>query len=295
MSAARQTGSLANSNISMSNQAYCESLLREHDRNRWLANLFAPAEHRRALNALYAFNSEIERVRDMVSEPLPGEVRLQWWRDLLEGQARGQISGHPVASELMAAIDRYHLPVSALVTLIDAHTHDLYDDLLQSITDLEGYCGETYSSLFRLASLILADGGDAGSADLAGHAGVAYGIACLMKQAARHAARGQIFVPADLALKHGTAREDLLNGRSTGEMRAMFGELAGAALHHLDAAEQLLPAVPSAAAPAYIGLALVRPLLKRMTRPGFDWFRHEAELPQWRSQWHLWRFSRRLR
>jgi len=295
MSADRPANALANSNISMSNEAYCASLLREHDRNRWLANLFAPAEHRRALNALYTFNSEIERVRDMVSEPLPGEVRLQWWRDLLEGRERGQISGHPVASELLAAIDRYHLPASALVTLIDAHTHDLYDDLLQSITDLEGYCGETYSSLFRMASLILADGGDPGSADLAGHAGVAYGIACLMKQAARHAARGQIFVPADLVLKHGTAREDLLNGRNTGEMRAMFAELAGVALQHLGTSEQLLSAAPSAIAPAYVGLALVGPLLRRMTRPGFDWFRQEAGLPQWRSQWHLWRFSRRLR
>ncbi|MBP0580897.1 squalene/phytoene synthase family protein [Labrys sp. LIt4] len=279
----------------MSNEAYCASLLREHDRNRWLANLFAPAEHRRGLNALYAFNSEIERIRDMVSEPLPGEVRLQWWRDLLEGQARGHVSGHPVASELLAAVDRYHLPVSALATLIDAHTHDLYDDLLQSIGDLEGYCGEAYSSLFRLASLILADGGDPGSADLAGHAGVAYGIASLMKQAARHAARGQIFVPADLVLKHGMAREDLLNGRNTEEMRAMFAELAGVARHHLDTAEQLLPAAPVTVAPAYIGLGLVDPLLRRMARPGFDRFRHEADLPQWRSQWHLWRFSRKLR
>lgn len=285
----------ANSNVAMSNEAYCASLLREHDRRRWLANLFAPAEHRRALNALYAFNSEIERVRDMVSEPLPGEVRLQWWRDLLEGQARGQVSGHPVASELLAAIERYHLPIPALTALVDAHTHDLYDDLLQSVTDLEGYCGETCSSLFRLAALILADGGDPGSADLAGHAGVAYGIAGLMGHAARHAARGQIFVPAELAERHGSAREDLLNGRDSAQLRAMFAELAGLALRHLDTAEAMLPASPVAVAPAYVGLALVRPLLKRMTRPGFGWFHEAADLPQWRSQWHLWRYSRRLR
>lgn len=230
----------------------------------------------------------------MVSEPLPGEVRLQWWRDLIEGQARGQVSGHPVASELLAAIERYHLPAPALTTLIDAHIHDLYDDLLPGVAELEGYCGETSSSLFRLACLILADGGEAGSADLAGHAGVAYGIAGLMKQAARNAARGQILVPADLMAGHAGAREDLLNGRNTAPLRAMFAELAALALRHLDNAERLLSATPSAVAPAFVGLALVRPQLKRMTQSGFDWFRREAEQPQWRSQWQLWRYSRRL-
>jgi phytoene synthase len=284
----------ANSNVSVSNEGYCAGLLREHDRDRWLASLFAPEQHRRGLIALYAFNSEIERVRDMVSEPLPGEVRLQWWRDLLEGQARGNVSGHPVAAELLEAIQRYRLPVPALSSLIDAHAHDLYDDLLPTVTDLEGYCGETASSLFRLASLILADGSDAGTADLAGHAGVAYGIAALMKNAARHASRGQIFVPADIVIKHGSAREDLLNGRNTAELRTMFAELAGLARRHLDTAEKLLFQAPPIVAPAYLGLALVGPLLKRMNKPGFNLFRDRAEQPQWLRQWQLWRFSRRL-
>jgi 15-cis-phytoene synthase len=283
----------ANSNETVSDQGYCAGLLREHDRDRWLACLFAPEPHRRGLIALYAFSSEIERVRDMVSEPLPGEVRLQWWRDLLEGQARGHASGHPVAAELMAAIKRYRLPRSALSALIDAHTHDLYDDLLPTVTDLEGYCGETSSSLFRLASLVLADGSDAGNADLAGHAGIAYGIAALMTHAARHAARGQIFVPADIVVKHGSAREDLLSGRDTPELHAMFAEFAGQARQHLGDAERLLAQAPTATVPAYVGLGLVRPSLKRMTKPGFNLFRDRAESPQWMRQWHLWRFARR--
>lgn len=285
----------ANSNVSVSNEAYCAQVLREHDRDRWLACLFAPQQHRRGLIALYAFNSEIERIRDLVSEPLPGEVRLQWWRDLLEGQARGNVSGHPVAAELLAATERYSLPLSPLVTLIDAHTHDLYDDLLPTVTDLEGYCGETASTLFRLASLILADGDDAGAADLAGHAGVAYGIAALMKNAARHAARGQIFVPAEIVIRHGNARDDLLSGRNTEQLRAMLAEFAGLARRHRDTTEKLLSQAPAAVAPAYIGLALVEPLLKRMSASRFDLFRDRAEQPQWLRQWHLWRYSRRLR
>ena len=67
------------------NFQHCTALVREADRDRYLATLFAPAEHRDALYALYAFNAEIARVRDMAREPMPGEIRLQWWVDVLGG------------------------------------------------------------------------------------------------------------------------------------------------------------------------------------------------------------------
>ncbi|MDQ0392995.1 phytoene/squalene synthase family protein [Labrys monachus] len=275
--------------------AYCEDLLRELDRDAWLACLFAPAEHRAGLFALHAFNCEIVRVRDAVSAPLPGEVRLQWWRDLLDDAARGGASGNPVAAALIATIGRYALPRAALTALVDAHVHDLYDDLLPTVTDLEGYCGETASALFRLASLILADGGDAGPADLAGHAGVAQGIAGLLKNAARHAARGQIFVPADIVARHQGAQDDILNGRDSAAARAAFADVTALGRKHLAAALALLPSAPAAVAPAFLPLALIEPVLRRVARPGFNLFRDRAEPPQWRRQWHLWRFGRRLR
>jgi phytoene synthase len=274
--------------------AYCEQLVREFDRDRWLASLFAPAAHRSALLALYAFNCEIARIRDLVSEPLPGEVRLQWWRDLMDGHARGNAGGNPVAAALIDVIERHHLPRAALTALIDAHAHDLYDDLLPTVTDLEGYCGETSSALFRLASLVLAEGGDAGSADLAGHAGVAYGIADLMKRTARHAAGGQIFVPKEILDRHGSARDDMLNGRSTDDARAAFAELIELARSHLAKAMALVPAAPGPVASVLLPLALVDPVLRRLAKPGFDIFRDRADLPQWLRQWHLWRFARKL-
>ena len=274
--------------------AYSEALLRDLDRDRWLACLFAPAEHRPGLFALYAFNCEIARIRDAVSGPLPGEVRLQWWRDLMDDAARGGASGNPIAAALIATVERYRLPRPALGALIDAHTHDLYDDLLPTVTDLEGYCGETASALFRLASLILADGGDPGSADLAGHAGVAHGVTAILRSAPRDAARGQIFVPAEILDRHGTARDDILNGRNSADAKAAFAELVELARRHLEAARALLRAAPPAVAPAFLPLALVEPVLRRIARPGFDLFRDRADPPQWLRQWQLWRFGRRL-
>ena len=84
--------------------AFCAELVRGHDFARYASTLFVDADQRRALLALYAFNVEIFRVRDQVSQPLPGEVRLQWWTDMLTGRAHGGVEGNPVAAELLAAI-----------------------------------------------------------------------------------------------------------------------------------------------------------------------------------------------
>ena len=74
--------------------AHCESLLRAEDDDRWRAILFAPAESRPHLHALYAFSLEIARVRANAGDPMPGEIRYQWWRDALEGAAQGRKRAH---------------------------------------------------------------------------------------------------------------------------------------------------------------------------------------------------------
>ncbi len=84
----------------MNNFEHCAALVREADRDRYLATLFAPAAQRNALFALYAFNVEITRVRDLAREPMPGEIRLQWWREALTGEREGEAAAHPVAAAL---------------------------------------------------------------------------------------------------------------------------------------------------------------------------------------------------
>ena len=45
----------------------------------------------------------------LLAEPLPGEVRLQYWRDLLEGSAHGETAANPVAAELLRAVQAWRL------------------------------------------------------------------------------------------------------------------------------------------------------------------------------------------
>src|SRR5262249_55499025 len=104
--------------------AHCEALVRAADKDRFLATLYAPAEHRGALHALYAFNAEVTRVREVAHEPLAGEIRLQWWSDVLDETGRGDVEANPVAAALLATIARYRLPRATLQALIDARRFD---------------------------------------------------------------------------------------------------------------------------------------------------------------------------
>jgi 15-cis-phytoene synthase len=123
--------------------AYCAELVRADDRDRFLASLFAPAAHRGALHALYAFNIEVTRVREAAREPLPGEIRLQWWTDVLNGERDGEASANPVAAALLATIAQHQLAADVLCDLIEAHRFDLYDEPMSDIAALETYAKKT--------------------------------------------------------------------------------------------------------------------------------------------------------
>src|ERR1700729_2002729 len=171
--------------------AYCAELVRQADRDRFLSSLFAPSEHRGALHALYAFNVEVARVREVAREPLPGEIRLQWWSEVLRGERAEEASANPVASALLAVIERHRLAATKLTALIDARCFDLYDDPMARLADLEAYARKTSSTLLALAAHILAGVDGDVMEPVANPAGIAYAIAGLLRAFPLHAARRQ--------------------------------------------------------------------------------------------------------
>jgi 15-cis-phytoene synthase len=272
---------------------YCEQLVREADKNRFLATLFAPAARRPALFALYAFNAEVARVRDIAREPMPGEIRLQWWREVVEGRRSEEAAAHPVAAALMQSMKRYQLSSQPLAGLIDARAFDLYDDPMPTLGHAEAYGLKTSSVIFELAAKIL-DGSDAVVSSLARHAGIAYALAEQLRLFPRHAARRQLFVPLDILQRYGANAEDVFAGKSTPQLRATLAEMRLHIRGHLTAADDLLLMAPASVLPAFLPIALVRPLLKQMERRGYDPF-GSIDVPQWRRQWALWRAARRPR
>jgi phytoene synthase len=142
--------------------AYCAALVRDHDKDRFLANLFAPEARRRHLLALYAFDVEIARVQRRVHEPAAGAIRLQWWHDALAGTRPEEAAGHPVLMALRAALAETGVPIAPLIDAIEARQAELYGEPAIAAA----------SAIYLTAARMLGAEGEvvAAAADLAGAA-----------------------------------------------------------------------------------------------------------------------------
>jgi len=269
---------------------FCAEVVRTHDFARYASTLFVPAERRGALIALYAFNVEISRVRDQVSQPLPGEMRLQWWTDMLAGAGHGGVEGNPVAAELMRAIRDCRLPVERLSRLIEEHQFDLYNDPMPTMAALEGYIDDTCGALFSLGAMI-AGWQSQEIEHLARHAGLAQGMVQVVAALPFDASRHQLFVPLQLLQAHGSGMEEVFSGKWTPQVRAALDQLIGEAQQHLKTALALLADAPREVRSLFLPLALVRRDLARMSRADSDPFvPHPAS--RFRTLWTLWRAAR---
>jgi 15-cis-phytoene synthase len=270
--------------------AFCAELVRTHDFPRYASTLFVPAPQRRALLAIYAFNVEISRVREQVSQPLPGEMRLQWWTDMLAGAGHGGVEGNPVAAELLLAIRSWRLPAQRLSRLIDEHQFDLYNDPMPTMAALEGYINDTACALWSLGAAI--SGYQSEEIEhLARHAGLAQGLAQVISALPLDASRRQLFVPLQLLESQGSGMEEVFSGKQTPRVRAALDQLIAEARDHLKTAFALLAGAPPPVRPVFLPLALVERDLKRMSRADSDPFMPQPA-SRFRILWTLWRAAR---
>ncbi|KAB2699166.1 phytoene/squalene synthase family protein [Ochrobactrum sp. Kaboul] len=271
------------------NEAHCLALLREADRDRYLSVLYAPEDKRGGLAALYAFNAEVARIRDLVHEPLPGEVRLQWWRDLINGEARGSAEAHPVAAALVETINKYELPRTAFDNYCEARIFDLYDDPMPSRNDLEGYCGETASAIIQLAGFILDRDAAQAHSETAGHAGVAQAVTGLLRLLPTHRRRGQLYVPADMLASVGVTREAFLGSDDPSACERVVSVMLALAREHLAIFEKAKATLPKSLAPAFLPMAIVPAYLKAIERLGGKAAERTADISAIRKQWLMFR------
>ncbi|HEX7789974.1 MAG TPA: squalene/phytoene synthase family protein [Afipia sp.] len=242
-------------------EIFCTDLVRAQDFRTYAASLFVPTDARRAWSALAAFNAEVAHVRDHVSQPLPGEIRLQWWRDVLTGSGQGSTGqgdaeGNPVAAELLRAISLYDLPVERLVRLIDAHVFDVYDDPMPDMAALEAHCRDTAAALYDLRAKVMGVNSPE-VARLAEHAGIAEGLIDIMLALPRHAARRQLYLPGDLMNLHGVIAEEFFLRQASQPLKDALAHLRQEARSQLDRAMAMLANVPVAVRSAFLPLTVI--------------------------------------
>ena len=271
---------------------YCSDFVRQRDYDLWLSTLYAPTDERAALLSLYAFSLSLAEIRSLVSEHMLGEIRLQWWRDAFHNRQSQDIHAHPILAPLMRVIDDYHLSQDAFLAMIDAREFDLYDDPMPSMNDLEGYCGETTSLLFRLAVLILNKGQEIDCADSAGHAGVAYAVTHLMRSVPQMRRRGQLFIPLDLLQKHGLGRDEFMSGQWTPALAAVSADICAHIDEHLKTAQTHIHALPDHLRMAFLPLAFIPLYIRQIKAPQYNAFTSDIDLSPLHKMWRMWRYRR---
>lgn len=274
----------------------CERLVRTRDADRAVSVLFAPAGARRHLLALYAFNIETARIRDQITQPLPGEIRLQWWRDRIQASAAGAAgpdgSGHPIADALIDTIRTFALPVSAFEQHLEGRIFDLYDDPMASRADFEAYAGETASCLIMLAAMILDHGRAAEAAEAAGPAGVAQVAAGVLRLLPIHRARGQIFLPADILASAGSTGAALTAGEPEPTARAVAA-MAAFAREHFSQYRAARVGLPASLRAAFLPAEMTGVYLRRLEAGGLSEMTQPSRVGPFRRSWTYWRAMRR--
>lgn len=239
----------------------CAELVRRGDPDRFLAVMAAPLEARVQLFPLYAFNLEVARAPWVAQEPLIAEMRLQWWRDVVENAESGAARAHEVAGPLHGLIQDFGLPVEVLDQLIAARRWDITREPHAGMDGLTAYLDDTGGGLMWLAGRAL------GAPDGAEIALRSYGWAAA-------AARYLQAIP-DLESR---GRQPLPEGASA-------RDIARLGLTKLATARQARRLVPKEIAPAFLAGWQTESLLRQVVATG----RCDVHLSEFQRRWRLLR------
>ena len=218
------------------------------------------------LHALYAFNLEVARIPAAVSVPLLGEIRLQWWRDVVDEIFDGKPPRkHEVVEPLAHVIREASLPRAPFIALLDARAQDVHGLALPDHDALRQYLAGTSGALMQLGALAL--GADAKGGAVAAEIGAGTGLGLLIRALpALYAVGADPVAVADLD------RNALAEGRTPAPLAAALRMLAVDANARLAAARTRRADVAPDAAPALVANWTAGPVLRAAARPGFDLF-----------------------
>ncbi len=227
------------------------ALVRRHDPDRFLTSLFAPPDRREALWTLYAFNHELARAREVASLPALALIRLQWWREVVEGAERR----HEVASPLSRLLRDGVLDRDELLAMIAAREAEAEDSIATTaafVAYLQGSAGMLAMAAGRLL-------GAPGLGRLRA-IGTAYGLAGVLRSTDPLARQGRVLLPEEALAARGLSVFDVAAGHGGAALAAVQRDLAVLGQGWLEGA-----AVPRGARAAGLVGVLAR---EDLARPG---------------------------
>jgi 15-cis-phytoene synthase len=261
---------------------------RQGEPDRYLAALLAAEPQRTALLVIAAFSAELRRIPAHVTEPTIGEIRLQWWRDAIEGFAAANKTGNPIADALGETVRQFNLPAALLIAMTEARAFDLYHDPMADDAAFAGYLSKTEGVPSELAFRILASRGpDAAESGALTTAARAYGLARLTGELPHWLARGRCPVSGTTLSSAGATLETLLSGEKSAVARVLIEHLSRDAQATYVAAKAQIATWPRAHRLALLPLCTVPPYLKAARSPKRHPLREPVELAPLTRVWRI--------
>lgn len=187
--------------------SYCGDLVRRNDSDRFLISLVMKPPVREALWALFAYNYEIAKTREVVSDTTLGLIRLQWWQDslaaLYDDAPKRAMPAHEILQPLASVIQAHDLPHKDLSALAYAREFDLENLAPSSLDGMEQYARFTNGPLARLAVKVI---GGAQEGEAVEPVAAAYALTGLLRAAAFHAAQERSYLPEDIMAAQGVEK-----------------------------------------------------------------------------------------
>jgi NADH dehydrogenase [ubiquinone] 1 alpha subcomplex assembly factor 6 len=244
--------------------------------------MFAPAAARSELMSLYAFNAEVARIREVTSEPLIGQMKLEWWREVVVAIYEGGRvpQGNPVVEGLNEIVKSHNLSRVHFDELLNCRAEDMTDDAPKDVQALETYAEGTSTRLLWLALEILSVR-DESSVAAARHVGIAWSLTGIIRAVLFHARANRTMLPQDLMTANDLAGQDALRQKNANKISQVVRDIGVVARLHLEKAGTYRADVDRRAVPVLLLGTLTTQYLEGLARRGYDVFdpRHALQRP----------------
>lgn len=257
--------------------SFCASEVKNNDYYRYICCLFTPEILRVRLFTLYAFNNEIAKIKELVSEPMPGLIRLTWWREAIDEIYNNKPPrNHEVVKSLYELIKTTDLPRSFLEKIIDARETDLEFLPPNNLEDLKKYLDGTSVALLH-ASLHVIGVNKQPARDAANYIGIAYALIGIMRRAKWDAAKKHVMFPMDMLEKQGINMYDIAEGLNLDKTKVIVKQLCDKVEVNLRHAKALHKDLPKKALPIYLHSIIASCFLRRIIKNDYDLFNTDLE------------------